>query len=831
MNITTPKTQQTGFEKRLHTPPTIERVKGRTTPTKFLKGLSNNIFKKNFEPKEQHAAKLDSDVKDFHFSQIPKMVRRFKTPKPLDLSKPLSPPMSVKKYEELNKVTPSQGSFQSSENINLSSPVILQSLNYNRPKNLTNLLYDALDSPMMENEQSLNTDYCECNDLLSYHSKKSLLMNTNSAKYFKRFVGEECCICKEAISHNFIGEKIVQLSCSHLTHFNCYLTLYESGLNNGALLMCGICNVGVSPKDPELVNLLASTLSVQTKKRTSMLSSRVVSTTKTVVSDQSRIPTKSCPQYFELKSAKILDSTFKSYTPIDQLIKSADISCNGFTGFQNELEDKMLHDTESSECLSLESETLSLFHSVSPSTISKTSFLDKILPTVIWHENNNRVSIEVKFNSDVVDKGGKGKVSINELEEKGKDVIYFEILQFIRGELLSESLTDVTILNELRLFDTVTYSTDNNVWHNNILIFFVDDIIILFNYIMNKVVAKFQLTDIAHIHKLTGNVLIIDTKTRKIPEIFLRFNTDYLTKKWKFYLQNPRYPFTNHLNHITNTALFILPDTLKYKIQETRDNNENINIPWLVEDESPLKLILCLNLCSISTKDPRLYRDKLVTAINRIISSLSEKDMLGLVTLGPKTENSRTPYSSTYVGMISKEWKEWKCIINDLEVSTCQEEMYPDKIKELETILQACFKLISTFSEDESTGFRNHILYLNQFDDMETDISDLVLNNKLQDVIFNKHQFHMSGYNIYDYFDTIEKVVDNLHHMKYYNLRVKINEEVIYIGNVNDVKKVIVDNSRLLDIIKTASECEVSWEERGEDSSFSRTVPLSRYEE
>ncbi|KAK5782247.1 hypothetical protein RI543_000177 [Arxiozyma heterogenica] len=827
MNITTPKTQQTGFEKRLHTPPIIERTKGRTTPTKFLKTVSDNIFKRNFDSKEQYPHNFGSNVKNIHFSQTPRMARRFKTPKPLDLSKPISPPKTITKQEELTINASIQGSFQSLENIHLSSPGILQGTNYNKPKNLTNLLYDAFDSPTIENQQSLKTNYIEYNDILSHHSKKTPLSNINTGKYFKKYSREECCICKEAIAHNFMGEKIVELSCSHLTHFNCYLTLYDSGLNYNMLPICGVCNVEISPKDSELMNLLASTLLTQTKKRTLIPSSKAAPSTKISVSDQSEVFARPYPQYFELKSAKIVDSSFKSYTPLDQLIKSADISSNGF---QNELGNKTSDSNESLVCLSSGSETLSLFHSMSPSTTSESSCLEKISPVVTWCERNDRVVIEVKFECNEIDTCAASEVSTNKLKEREINVIYSEIIQFIREEILLESLIGSKTLNELKLFDTVTYSTDNNIWHENILLFYVDDVIILFNIVMNKVVGEVSCIDITRVHILNDSVLIIVTKSRKMPEIFLKFNSGYLTKKWKYYLQNQENPFTNSLNHLTTTALFILPDLLKYKIQGYADLQNNVNVPWLLKKDSPIRLILCLNLCTISTKDPHLYRDRLVTIIHKIVNSLSEIDMLGLVTISPNDESGGTPFSSTYVGMINKSWDGWTSIIDDLKVSDYQEEIYYGENRELEIILQTCFKLISTLPENESMTFQNHILYLSQLEDMETDLSKLMLNSKLQDTIFNKYRFSISEYYLYDCQNPVKKVVDDLHHLKYYNIRVNIKEEDIYVGHINDVKEVVLNNCEMLDILTTASRCEVTWEEKDKGNNFARTVPLLRKE-
>lgn len=56
----------------------------------------------------------------------------------------------------------------------------------------------------------------------------------------------------------------------------------------------------------------------------------------------------------------------------------------------------------------------------------------------------------------------------NKSGEKGKDMVYSEIIWTIREEGLLELLTDIIQTNELKLFDSATRSVENNIWYYNI---------------------------------------------------------------------------------------------------------------------------------------------------------------------------------------------------------------------------------------------------------------------------------------------------------------------------------------------------------------------------
>ncbi|CAL9736209.1 cyclin-dependent kinase inhibitor Far1p [Monosporozyma servazzii] len=845
MNVTTPKTQQSGFEKRLHTPPTIEREKGRSTPTKFLKGLSSSIFKRSPDLKKQQVSRFDDNETEVNFSKIPTMSRRSRAPKPLNLSQPLSPPKSVKKYEGLTRNTFTSGSFQSVDTMNLASPVTLHGNLNEKPKNLARLLHDALDSPTLERRgmshlsldqprQSIHSSG-DLEDISSPSSRNASLMSSRNAKCFKKYIGERCCICDEAIYNSFTGERIIELSCSHITHNNCYLTLYESTFQDNEFPMCSICNIQVSPQDSELANTLASTVLTQTRKTSLNVSTRSMST-----SHNDKMPLQqSKSQYLELKSAKMIDPTFMSFTPIDQIIKTADISCNGFEDLQNESEGRTLSDIRLSICDSIESETFSLFHSKLSSPSVKSPILDKrYSPNVSWRSNLNddTVSLQVRFPNEkflIKDNNNLQTISKDDIDKDKINATYKNLTQYIETRFFSNIITlDEEIrFDKLKIFDLVSYSTDNQNWCHNISIFYIDELIILYDHNMNKIVGKIPHMEISYVTTMENNtVLVIDTKSITLAEIFLKFNDDTrVVNKWKYFLQNENYETVNRLLHITDTALFILSDDLIDQIQEYNVAGHKSLLPWTQEEELPLRLILCIDLC-VQNIDMGQYKLKLIGTIRNIMSKLKEKDLFGLVTIGnPDEKRNMFGYSGTYIGMIDTLWGEWDNIINDLEVnnnaSTIKEE-------EIQSMMATCYRLVSTLSDNEIEMYQNKILYLNQFDNEDVNIDDMVINKKFHDIIFNKHQFQLYQYSLLEEDDNSNNNIDNLMRkltcLNYLNVNIDIDGKTIYMGNINDMKDKTISDPMLQKLLTSNHQCKIRWEDKDSKETIHKTVTLSR---
>lgn len=849
MNVTTPKTQQSGFEKRLHTPPTIEREKGRSTPTKFLKGLSSSIFKRSPDLKKQQVSRFDNNETEVNFSKIPTMSRRTRAPKPLNLSQPLSPPKSVKKYEGLTRNTFTSGSFQSVDNMNLASPVTLHGNLNEKPKNLARLLHDALDSPTLERRgmSHLSLDQSrqsfqssgDLEDISSPSSRNASLMSSRNAKCFKKYIGERCCICDEAVYNSFTGERIIELSCSHITHNNCYLTLYESTFQDNEFPMCSICNIQVSPQDSELANTLASAVLTQTRKTSLNVSTRSMST-----SHNDKMPLQqSKSQYLELKSAKMIDPTFMSFTPIDQIIKTADISCNGFEDLQNESEGRTLSDIRLSICDSIESETFSLFHPEPSSPRIKSPILDKIYsPVVSWRSNLNddTVSLQVRFPNEKLsikdnndDNNNLQTISMDDIDKDKINETYRNLTQYIETQFFSNIITvDEEIkFDNLKLFDLVSYSTDNQNWCHNISIFYIDELIILYDHNMNKIVGKIPHMEISYVTTMENNtVLVIDTKSITLAEIFLKFNDDTrVVNKWKYFLQNENYESVNRLLHITDTALFILSDDLIDQIQEYNAVGHKSLLPWTQEEELPLRLILCIDLC-VQNIDMGQYKLKLIDTIRNLMSKLKEKDLFGLVTIGnPDEKRNMFGYSGTYIGMIDTLWGEWENIINDLNVnnnaSTIKEE-------EIQSMMATCYRLVSTLSDNEIDMYQNKIIYLNQFDNEDVNIDDMVINRKFHDIIFNKHQFELHQYSLLEEYDNSNNNIDNLMRkltcLNHLNVNIDIDGKTIYMGNINDMKDKTISDPMLQKLLTSNHQCKIRWEDKDSKETIHKTVTLSR---
>ena len=251
------------FEKKLHTPPSGDRDIERSPPKKFLRGLSGKVFRKTPEFKKQQAPTFGC-IEDSQFTPNfgLMMSKRGNIPKPLNLSRPISPPPSLKKTA--GSVT--SGLSKTGQLSTLQSPVnITSSNNFNiKATNLTSsLLRESISdsTTMCDTVSDINFTVMDedcCIDGDSYDEEDSPIFMVSLARNIKkcnsqsgpkRYIGEKCLICEESISSTFTGEKVVEFTCSHTSHYNCYLMLFETLYFQGKFPKCKICGEVSKPRD------------------------------------------------------------------------------------------------------------------------------------------------------------------------------------------------------------------------------------------------------------------------------------------------------------------------------------------------------------------------------------------------------------------------------------------------------------------------------------------------------------------------------------------------------------------------------------------------------
>lgn len=125
----------------------------------------------------------------------------------------------------------------------------------------------------------------------------------SSTRMNKTLHGGSCCFCEEPLEYIMSGEKVVGLSCGHVSHFQCLAELMDIGskkLENSGLPICPNCDQLARPLDDTIYNdmvkskLLDKRPTTPSPKTEAVLSHQVFTspqsqnTTDTNVTDQSR---------------------------------------------------------------------------------------------------------------------------------------------------------------------------------------------------------------------------------------------------------------------------------------------------------------------------------------------------------------------------------------------------------------------------------------------------------------------------------------------------------------------------------------------------------------
>ncbi|CAI4044381.1 hypothetical protein SUVZ_10G0490 [Saccharomyces uvarum] len=714
------------FEKKLHTPPSGDRDIERSPPKKFLRSLSGRVFRKTPDLKKQQEPRF-ADVEDSQFTPSfgLMMSKRSNIPKPLNLSKPISPPSSLKR---------TAGSVASSlsktgQLTALHSPVnIVCSNKFNiKGTNLTSsLLRESISdsTTMCDNFSDVNLmvvdeDYCIDGDSYYEEDSPTFMMNLarsikkcNSQSGPKRYVGEKCLICEENISSTFTGEKVVESTCSHTSHYNCYLVLFETLYFQGKFPECKICGEISKPKDKDIVPEMVSKLLTGAGARDNSPSSDMQE------------------QWIDLKSARsVTGGGVPQFTPREQLIRTADVSCDGFRTPQ-------LSNSERFGAASyLDSPLLS-----SP-FITEPIFTEPLsLGGDEWddHDETDECAAEAWFSTtEKADLEVNVKFPETDLNDNANNDL--EILQDVdymngqepeeRGKLWKESIDQYIEANVdkdkqfggLILFDKIMYSDDGEQWiDNNVAILFTK-FLVLFDYEDMKILGKIPRDQFSQVIKFNEKVLLCNLKSTNIPEIYLRFGENcgkWLLSKWKYCLENASLEGLP-LCEVVTTVEELLRENIICALRAppgmVAAQSNNLQLPWKKsQKETPLKLIVCLN---VSHAGGEGYRERVLGAINQILNELDVDDLLGIVLTGRDGNGQAGPFG-TFMGMINKKWDGWETFLENLEV--VRPYVFQDEEQEYRVTLQTCVRLAST-SAYVDTNDHPKIEYAKQI---------LVLNNK-----------------------------------------------------------------------------------------------------
>ena len=758
-----------------------------TKSSNVLRSISGQLFKKASSPsvgvsKEGCFQPLGVLTPE---SMERKAFKRNMAPRPLNLAKLISPPRSNSKRSAVSDATTtlsSANSFLSRESTTSATAYshmgtkrrkantttgVDSTVRMIQPRNLrAALLEESLKNIVMSPRTSIPRTEDDDDDAALYtfttvtkqhvstdNSKSCLvptyysptmgretynnLLRVNRSSDPKKLVGEVCSLCEEKVLENFTGEKIVKLSCSHVSHYQCYLTVLRSLQSKGELPQCVICKKGAVPKEQGVFLEMNSAILSGGGRKTGVEIGE---------------------QWIDLDLSQYPTAPLEQTTPQDQLIRSSDVTPNGFVTPVRELVlsargEKFYDGNIFNDDSDGDDHGFPDFFNGKKDKIDVPSQSNKNYEFVfdLTDEDDDEM-VEVTDSLSEIP-GGEEEMEVDgEVLRKAAELDR-ELSSWVRKLL---GLPDAEDFGRLLLFENVVVSTDGDEWSASTRMYQFERAIILYDYLNEKINGRVPVDQISFITELSDNCLLLNLNSTALPEVYLQFpvtsNCEELNSssgrefnaKVRYGIENmagpclpkPRLQLSPRARvaqtaQITRTALASLPAKLQWDLVELASAcGSGSNRSWIswstTNNTTPLRLVLCANLSTFGkTRGKReSHGDLIVHTVEHVLCELAEEDLFGLVLVG-KSGSGEVGGYGTYVGAIGKSWEGWRDVIRD--IAPVDGDAIQGRDRELLLMLQTCAKLASTLdlhSHENNCGsyYKNLVLLLRECVDDSTSV-------------------------------------------------------------------------------------------------------------
>lgn len=795
MSLKTPSRET--YEKKVHTPPSVERD---PEYSKFLKTVPRKAFRRSSNADN---VTLESDGL---FVPAPGLSSRGIVPHPLNIPQFLSPPPSVKKKPQGSPIlraafqhVPTNSAIDQLESpIHLTPSVKVQSLerpfgtftlskagnrsvprSQHSPHDDTIIWTDSVDDPYLEEDSPTYLRSISRN-----------ITNVNAKSGHRRFIGTKCAMCDEKICNVLSGEKIVELTCSHASHFQCYFATLECLYLEKKYPCCGVCGKTVKPSDEGTLEMMTSRL----------LSRKSVNTDPGSVIG---------PQWLDLKLLHSAEST-SLLTPSEQVIRTADVSSSGFRTPYQSLKSATFPGF--GQALSQRNGYLG---NSSTTANRKTS---KISPSVCGGTSEPQIYLKSCAGCSAYEVTVKIPLDEEETSLQSKEDGFEDERQSLRKQVEVFVKGQVDIggeLGSLMMFDMVAYSTDGEQWDESVMIYLFDEFLLLFNHDEMAARGKIPLKQVCQVLRLNDKTLLIDLKSRALPEVYISFPSDEsnnpLLLKWKFYLaQRNTIP---DLDSITTTAWDTLPEELLqelelFRIKVSRSQGTSRGAgrkSWqALPEDIPLQLIVCLNLSQVVESKMADHETYLGSGLSALLSCLNEQDLLGIVAVGKDGRGNVGNYG-TFIGTINKLWPHWEETFESLQAINCR--IFGTPANELDKMLETCLRLVSTaksmLEEGSSSHFLKQVILLRDGEPPSND-------HKYGRLISDVHDFdlmQMAALVGDGEIEELKRIVSLLHRRSTRDLTVKLANQEIFFGNLGPGE----ERTLCYKLTGPIHSCDISW--------------------
>lgn len=778
LNLKTP-TRFSSPKKKLHTPPSVGHDSERNKQFKLLR-------KGSFKTLSKYHEKVDLSADSISLSGKNVMKGRKNIPRPLNLTGQLSPPPSSKKSVQSNSEVLRRSA--TSKNTDLDSPFQIEG----QPKclrsiNLTSMLIEedlnsigGFDSPLQRNSSLPSSIFDDLNrEDGSFRSRTT--SRTLSSSGLRRFTGELCSICSENLSTSFVGEKIMELTCGHTCHNECYMILLQP---NHDFPQCIDCNKSVKPKDEEMLQIVTSKMAFSLNKLEEEGDANIIK------------------QYIELNP---LSLKLKNFTPRDKIIHTADLTVNGFITPLNAIQEEVSFSTASSPSICRSNSMFEDFGSVVDIGSLKDSQVNSsnISPaaSVIKNPFFEEKHFDIVFKEDnLIVKALNGDDPSNtEFQEtrNTKSKNNSEVTAFVK-ELLN--IKDEK--SKLLLFDELSYSTDGDDWEIGYILFLFDKELIIYDTANKLVEGQIPISNVSDVTKLNDNILLVDLKSTSLPEIYLDFAGNYnVLKKWQNSILNIESFDNSNIFQLSSTCLDIIPDNLIMGVQKSGSLFKRQDQSKL---QTKLHIIICLNLSAGQCESPLQYMDRVKSTIMDILHNLNDNDQIGLVLVGRDGKGNEGQFG-TFIGLIDKSWSGWEEIISNLTPIT--NKVFDNDQQILNKMMETCYKLDIRVGNVKE-NINKEIIILSD-DNLYSGISlDGFGKSMEKDKEYRINQFKLDTCS-----EEINTFFKEAHKKIFKNVCITFNEKKLDIGNIQIGEEIIVDPAFYSEYLKSGNRqlFDISW--------------------
>ncbi|KAG7859276.1 hypothetical protein KL939_002176 [Ogataea angusta] len=624
----------------------------------------------------------------------------------LSLNMSAGPACSSPSHRKTSHHTPSPVSFlrQKSTSSSVSSIKLGPPPFFRSPRNPSDHEVSSVSSRSSMLSYTQRTSSVSSGQCSPYNRPSVVTSSSIDRKRSKISFDENCCFCEEPLLNVFEGETLLDMSCGHHCHFECYSELFSSPSGDRTAVYCPICGTSNTCNDDEIND--------------SIIRNRLLSSS-------------SCEfnQDIFASTPATLRNQITPLAPFPDPLTPATPVLSSFPEFPPP--------SPKTQPLFFDSPIISTF----PSTISATPYASafpagslaeakiEIIPefSKIILANEHAIPKYYDLSCVLNIKSLDYEPSLSELPEDRKNrewdrkqEIAKEVIHNFESRLHPDSELDVAKLGHLVLFDIfVSVSIDGNSYRHPQVYFFDRRLLILSEsgnelvqniYIMDKLSTVFD--DESKLE------ITLNLASLSVPDVELKSENKLIHDKWlkmlsrvvrraqrqpranannPFVAENPFEDrefgpsnlFSKDSLSLSREVPLIQMSTNAWGLLERNEKvipEEVLKFNKLVSkgldlplgfvkrqvskpDSDPLILILVVPMVNNgnSCLDDADYTSEIRQLITQTLESLQPEDKLGLVFLGNKRPESLL---GNYYGCMSPHWEGWSEVISNIECYT-----------------------------------------------------------------------------------------------------------------------------------------------------------------